>query len=73
MVTMTNICTILWLSMMLRPGNKHASYGAASVLKRIIPKLKEAFPKAEIIIRGDAGFAAPDMYDPNPAITISND
>jgi hypothetical protein len=32
-------------------------------LKRIIPKLKKAFPKAEIIIRGDAGFAVPELYE----------
>ena len=47
----------------LRAGNRHASYGAVSILKRIIPKLKEAFPKTEIIIRGDAGFAIPDIYE----------
>jgi len=51
------------ITAVLRPGNRHASYGAVSILKRIIPKLKEAFPKAEIIIRGDAGFAVPDMYE----------
>jgi len=47
----------------LRAGNRHASYGAVSILKRIIPKLKDAFPRAEIIIRGDAGFAVPEMYE----------
>ena len=47
----------------LRAGNRHASYGAVSILKRIIPKLTEAFPKAEIIIRGDAGFAIPELYE----------
>ena len=47
----------------LRAGNRHASYGAVSILKRIIPKLKEAFPKTEIIIRGDAGFAVPGLYE----------
>jgi hypothetical protein len=47
----------------LRAGNRHASYGAVSILRRIIPKLKEAFPKAAIIIRGDAGFAVPQMYE----------
>ena len=47
----------------LRAGNRHASYGAVSILKRIIPKLKEAFPKTEIIIRGDAGFAVPELYE----------
>ncbi len=47
----------------LRAGNRHASYGAVSVLKRIIPQLKEAFPKTKIIIRGDAGFAVPALYE----------
>lgn len=47
----------------LRAGNRHASYGAVSVLKRIVPKLKAAFPKAEIVIRGDAGFAVPALYE----------
>lgn len=51
------------ITAVLRPGNKHASYGAVMVLKRIVSKLKEAFPKAEIIIRGDAGFAVPDLYE----------
>lgn len=47
----------------LRAGNRHAGYGAVAILKRIIPKLKEAFPKTEIIIRGDAGFAIPALYE----------
>ena len=47
----------------LRAGNRHASYGAVSVLKRIIPQLKNAFPTTEIIIRGDAGFAVPALYE----------
>lgn len=51
------------ITAVLRAGNRHAGYGAISILQRIIPKLKEAFPKAEIIIRGDAGFALPEMYE----------
>jgi hypothetical protein len=47
----------------LRAGNRHASYGVISMLKRIIPQLKKAFPDTEIIIRGDAGFAIPAMYE----------
>ncbi len=47
----------------LRAGNRHASYGVVSVLKRIVPQLKKAFPETEIIIRGDAGFAIPAMYE----------
>jgi hypothetical protein len=51
------------ITAVLRAGTRHASYGAVSVLKRIVPKLKEAFPKAEIVIRGDAGFAVPALYE----------
>ena len=47
----------------LRAGNRHASYGIVSILKRIVGKLKAAFPNAEIIIRGDAGFAIPALYE----------
>jgi hypothetical protein len=44
-------------------GNRHASYRAVAVLKRIMPKLKETFPKAQIIIWGEAGFAIPALYE----------
>jgi len=37
----------------LRAGSEHASCGAASILKRIIPKLKTVVPRAEIMIRND--------------------
>ena len=51
------------ITAVVRPGNKHASYGVLAILKRIIKKLKKALPKTEIIIRGDAGFAIPDIYE----------
>lgn len=51
------------ITAVLRAGNRHASYGVVSILKRLVPKLKEAFPKTEIIIRGDAGFAVPSLYE----------
>jgi hypothetical protein len=47
----------------LRAGNRHASYGAVAILRRIVPLIRAAFPKTEIIIRGDAGFAVPEMYE----------
>jgi hypothetical protein len=47
----------------LRAGNRHASYGAVALLKRIVPRLRTAFPKAQIIIRGDAGFAIPALCE----------
>ena len=51
------------ITAVLRAGNRHASYGIVSILKRIVGKLKAAFPTAEIIIRGDAGFAMPALYE----------
>ena len=51
------------ITAVLRAGNRHASCGAVSVLKRIVLKIIDAFPKAEIIIRGDAGFAVPALYE----------
>jgi hypothetical protein len=51
------------ITSVLRAGNRHASYGVLSILKRIVPKLKKAFPRTEIIIRGDAGFAVPALYE----------
>ncbi len=51
------------LAAVLRPGNTHASMGALAVLKRLIKKLKQAYPKALILFRADAGFAVPALYD----------
>ncbi len=47
----------------LRAGNVHAGHRLVSVLKRIVPRLAEAFPGAEIVFRGDAGMARPAVYD----------
>jgi hypothetical protein len=51
------------LAVVLRPGNKHASFGAVSILKRIVNRLRPAYPEALILIRADAGFAVPALYD----------
>ncbi len=51
------------ITAVLRAGNRHASYGVVSILKRIVARLQAAFPNAEIIIRGDAGFAIPALYE----------
>jgi hypothetical protein len=50
------------LAAMLRPGNTHASHRALAVLKRLIKKLKKAYPGALILFRADAGFAVPALY-----------
>jgi hypothetical protein len=46
----------------LRPGNSSDKRGSVGVLRRIIGLLREAFPKATIRVRLDAGFAGPDIY-----------
>lgn len=51
------------ITAVVRPGNKHASCGVVMILKRIIQKLKRAFPGVELIIRGDAGLAVPELYE----------
>ncbi|MFO7948050.1 MAG: IS1380 family transposase [Armatimonadota bacterium] len=50
------------LAAVLRPGNTHAGTGAVTVLKRIVARLQEAWPGVSIILRGDSGFARPEIY-----------
>lgn len=51
------------LAAVLRPGNTHASKGAVAILKRIVRRLKRAYPEATILLRADAGFAVPTLYE----------
>ena len=48
---------------LLRPGNSPDKKGAIGVLSRILPRLRDAFPRARFRVRLDAGFAAPDALD----------
>jgi hypothetical protein len=48
---------------LLRPGNSPDKKGAIGVLSRLLPRLREAFPRARFRARLDAGFAAPDVLD----------
>jgi hypothetical protein len=47
----------------LRPGNATAQLGALGILKRILAKLREAFPRAKLRVRLDGGYAYPEMFD----------
>ena len=51
------------ITAVLRPGNTHASRSALAILKRIVGRLREAWPEVQIEIRADAGFAVPELYD----------
>jgi hypothetical protein len=47
----------------LRPGNAPGSAGAMGILRRLIERLRNAFPDAKIRVRLDGGFAAPEILD----------
>jgi hypothetical protein len=47
----------------LRAGNSVAKDGCLSILKRLLPRLRKAFPKARFRIRLDAGFTGPELYE----------
>jgi hypothetical protein len=51
------------LAAVLRPGNAPAKLGAIGLLRRIIDRVREAFPKTRIRIRLDGGFACPEMFE----------
>lgn len=48
---------------LLRPGNADAKLGAIGLLRRILARLRTAFPKARVLVRLDGGFAGPAMFD----------
>ena len=45
----------------LRPGNAKGSLGALGILKRLLPRLRRAFPFATITVRMDGAFATPEV------------
>lgn len=51
------------LGAVLRPGNSHAGRRSSAILRRLVLRLRESFPGSEILVRGDAGFALPEMYE----------
>jgi Transposase DDE domain group 1 len=47
----------------LRPGNSPAKHGAIALLRRLLARLRVAFPRARLRIRLDGGFASPEVFD----------
>lgn len=43
----------------LRPASRGGAYKAGAVLKLLVKRLRQAWPKVQIIFRGDSGFAIP--------------
>ena len=46
----------------LRPGNAPGARGALEILRRLIPRLRAAFPGAVLRVRMDGGFATPEVF-----------
>ncbi len=46
----------------LRPGNSHSNKWYVGLLKRIIIKIRKAYPEMEIVIRTDSGFSCAPFY-----------
>ncbi len=51
------------IAAMLRGGRAATSQGAIPMLRRLLPRLRQAFPRARLRIRLDGGFASPKMFD----------
>jgi hypothetical protein len=51
------------LACWLRPGTMHAACGAVDVLRRLVERLRQAWPGIEVRVRGDNGLAVPAMMD----------
>lgn len=49
------------LVLQLRAGNSHPGKGVAGMLRWLFWRLKRAWPKVKIILRGDAGFSLPEL------------
>jgi hypothetical protein len=48
---------------MLRPGAAAAATGMLALLKRMVRRIRQKWPKVKLMIRADAGFAIPEIYD----------
>lgn len=47
----------------LRPGKRATGKGYLSFVKRIVTKLRQAWPDTLIVVRGDSHFATPEIFD----------
>jgi hypothetical protein len=47
----------------LRPGKAVAKHGCTGLLKRLLPRLRQAFPGARLQIRLDGGFSGPELFE----------
>lgn len=48
---------------LLQTGTADVRAGALGILKRVLPRLQAAFPRASVLVRLDAGFSGPALYE----------
>ncbi|WP_323028573.1 IS1380 family transposase [Gelidibacter japonicus] len=46
----------------LRPGNSHSNKWYVSILKRIVQRIRAAYPEMKITVRADSGFSCAPFY-----------
>ena len=46
----------------LRSGTSHASWGTLETLQELVSVLRAAWPNVKILVRGDSGYANPELY-----------
>ena len=51
------------ITTILRPGKRPSGAEITMILKRIVRKIRKAWPKVGIILRGDAHYGAPKVYE----------
>lgn len=52
-----------FLKAKLRPGNVYTSNGVVEFIQPLIEHYNETFPETSLFLRGDSGFAVPDLYE----------
>lgn len=50
------------ITAILRPGRSHGSRFAVLLLRRLVRRLRQAWPRMAIALRADSGFAIPRLY-----------
>jgi hypothetical protein len=50
------------ITVVLRPGYCHGSYGVKAILKRVVQAIRACWPKVRIELRMDSAGAIPDIY-----------
>jgi hypothetical protein len=50
------------ITALLRPGRCHGSRFAVLVLRRLVRRLRQAWPRVALALRADSGFAIPRLY-----------